>query len=40
MKPHEPKKQEENNVEKEGGKLRTIKKPIHKRRKDNKTLSQ
>jgi hypothetical protein len=33
MKPHEPKKQEKNNVEKEGEKRRTIKKPIRQKKK-------
>jgi hypothetical protein len=33
MKPHEPKKQEWNNVEKEGGKQRMIKKPIQQKKK-------
>jgi hypothetical protein len=41
MKPHEPKKQGQNNGKKErGGEQRAIKNEIEKGEKDNKTLSQ
>jgi hypothetical protein len=39
MKPHEPKKREQNKNEKGGGKQRAIKNQNKKRRTDNKTLN-
>jgi hypothetical protein len=39
MKPHDPKKREQNKSEKGGGKQRAIKNQNKKRRKGNKTLN-